>query len=113
MQRLEIACRAVEAGRGIAGVRDRDLAQTCGEAHGAGTRERRSATPDALAHSARAPVLAARSRVTWIQVLAVLSHVFRCAAENKILLRSVLESIFIPGLHFPAIFLSAVDRLRM
>lgn len=59
VQRLEIACRSVEAGRGVAGVVDGNLAEAGGEAYGAGARERRCATPGALAHPAGAAVLAA------------------------------------------------------
>lgn len=83
MQRLEIARGAVEAGRGVAGIFDRNFAQAGGKAHGTGTREGWCATPDALAHPARTAVLAARSRVARIQVLTVFPHVFRCATETK------------------------------
>jgi len=75
VQRPEVARGTVEARRGVAGILDRDLAQAGGESHGTRTREGRSAAPDALAHPARAAVLAPRSRVAGVQVLAVLPHV--------------------------------------
>jgi len=84
VQRFEIACGAVEAGRGVAGIFDRNFTKTGGKAHGTGTREGWCATPDALAHPARTAVLAARSRVARIQVLTIFSHVFRRATETEL-----------------------------
>lgn len=98
VQRLEITRGTVEAGRGVAGVLDRDLAQAGGESHGARTLEGRGAAPDALAHPARAAVLATRSSVARVQMLAVLPHVFRRAAatENCVTIntRLVLALVF-------------------
>lgn len=59
VQRLEIACRSIETGRGVAGIVDGNFAEAGGESYGAGARERRCTTPDALAHPAGAAVLAA------------------------------------------------------
>lgn len=84
VQRLEIACGTVETGRGVAGILDRDFAEAGGKTDRAWTCERWCATPDALAYSAWAAVLAARSRITWVQMLTVFSHVFRCAAETEL-----------------------------
>lgn len=90
-QTLKVAAPPVETGPGVARVFYVDLAEGRRETNGAGAPEGRRAVAVGGPDVACAAVLAPQSRVTGVQVLAVLPDVHRCTTETN--MRTILGNV--------------------